>query len=144
VVDLQFNSGADEGVFDGTFVVDSNDPVTASLTVPITITVDGAVDAPPVVAVPTRLHLHPSTPNPFGDRTEIRFDLPRPGPVALKVFDVAGRLVRTLVDGEEPAGFRAVSWDGTDDGGARVSAGVYFYTLETAGESFRRKMVRLR
>ena len=55
--------------------------------------------------------------------------------MSLKVYDIRGRLVRTLVDGPVPAGAdQAVTWDGTSDAGAQVSSGVYFYEARTGGE----------
>ncbi len=144
-VDVQFTAASNEGVFVGSFDLTSNDPFTGPVSVPLSVTVDGAVDAPVVAApVPTKLQLHASAPNPFRGTTQIRFDLPRPGKVSLRVFDVTGRLVRTLVDGEEPAGFRSVIWDGLDETGKRSSAGVYFYALDAEDKSFRKKMIQLR
>ncbi|HMB69492.1 MAG TPA: FlgD immunoglobulin-like domain containing protein, partial [bacterium] len=114
--------------------------------VPVTVDVtDGAVDSPVIgPPVPLALALHPPVPNPFRQVTTIRYDLPRPGSVHLAVYDVTGRLVKTLVDRNEDAGFRSVAWDGKDSGGQRVSSGVFFYTLKTAEQSVRRKVVLLR
>ena len=95
-------------------------------------------------AIPSKLALHSSAPNPFRGTTQIRFDLPRPGKVSLRIFDVTGRLVRTLVDGEEPAGYRAVQWNGLDESGKRASAGVYFYSLQAEDRTFQKKMIQLR
>ena len=63
--------------------------------------------------------------------TSLAFDLPRAGRATLVVFDVAGRRVKGLIDGEMPAGRHAVNWDATDDAGQRVAPGVYFYRLTT-------------
>lgn len=73
-------------------------------------------------------------PNPFNPGTVIAFDLPARAEVSLHVYDMSGRLIRTLLDGEvvEP-GRRDVAWNGTDDGGRSVAAGVYVYRLD-AGE----------
>src|SRR5262249_32396397 len=71
--------------------------------------------APPA---PPRLALAAPEPNPFNPTTLLRFDVPRSGPVWLRVFDVAGQNVRTLVAGESlPAGSYQRSWDGRDDHG---------------------------
>jgi hypothetical protein len=77
-------------------------------------------------------------PSPFRDATAVRFELPAPGRVTLRVFDVAGRLVRSLVDGTVAAGPHEVAWDGRRDDGPRAAAGVYFVrlsapTLQRAG-----------
>jgi hypothetical protein len=73
-------------------------------------------------------------PNPFNPRTTITFDLARPSPAQLKVYDLAGRHVRTLVDeGSMEAGRHESVWDGRDATGREVSAGVYFYNLKAGG-----------
>lgn len=82
-------------------------------------------------------------PNPFGAETRIRFDLPSAGPVSLRVMDVAGRTVRTLVSGPREAGAHSTAWDGRDGAGAPVVAGVYFYRLQTVQGSETRRMVKL-
>lgn len=88
-----------------------------------------------------RLVLAQNGPNPFAARTTIRFGLPLAGPVALRVFDLNGALVRTLLDGPAEAGPGEVAWDGRDAGGAPVPTGVYFYRLTTPHGSETRKMI---
>jgi flagellar hook assembly protein FlgD len=87
------------------------------------------------------LALRQNYPNPLTDRTSIGFKLPRPEKVSLAIFDVRGRVVRTLADGALPAGVYEVSWDGFDHAGSRVASGLYLVQLK--GESFRatRKLV---
>lgn len=80
-------------------------------------------------------------PNPFNPTTTIRFGLARRGHVMLRVFDVAGRLVRRLVDEELEARWHAVQWDGLDGRGRRVPSGVYFYRLVATDYSATRKML---
>ncbi len=85
-------------------------------------------------------------PNPFNPQTAIDYTLAESGTVRLEIFDVAGRLVRTLVDPGQtvaPGPHRAY-WDGIDDRGARVASGVYFYRLKTGTYTKTRKMVLLR
>jgi len=97
------------------------------------------------IAAPTRTRLHQNTPNPFNPATTIRFDLATAGPVLLCVYDVAGRLVRRLIDERRPAGrSQSVVWNGLDGGERSVSSGVYFYRLDTAGFSETRKLIVLR
>jgi hypothetical protein len=83
-------------------------------------------------------------PNPFGAGTSIRFALPRPEDVHLKVFNVQGRLVKTLLDGTRAAGRHVVTWDGTDDAGQAVASGVYFYRLTAGDREAERRMTFLR
>lgn len=79
-------------------------------------------------------------PNPFNPSTRIGFRLPTDGPVTLRVYDVRGALVRTLVDGPLAAGTHAVVWDGADDRGSPVSSGIYLYELQAGGQVARDKM----
>jgi galactose oxidase-like protein/flagellar hook capping protein FlgD len=85
--------------------------------------------------------LRPGAPNPFHSSTAIHFDSNHSGHVALRIYDVRGRLVRMLLSGFRPAGSNAVSWDGRDDTGKRVSAGVYLCQLDHDGGSATRKLV---
>ncbi len=71
-------------------------------------------------------------PNPFNPRTTVSYHLPATGQVNLKIVDLKGRLVRTLVDGIQRAGLHEVPWNGMDDGSRPVSSGVYLVVLETA------------
>lgn len=86
-----------------------------------------------------------SFPNPFRHETSVSFFLDRPGPVRLRVWDVSGRLVRTLAEREMAAGSQRVHWDGLDSDGRPAPSGVYFYDLNFRGnEMARQKVIRLR
>ncbi len=74
-------------------------------------------------------------PNPFHEAIEIRLSLRRDGPAKLAVYDVAGRKVRVLLQGVQPAGARTVSWDGRDDAGLKLASGAYLVRLEAAGRN---------
>jgi hypothetical protein len=100
---------------------------------PELITAAGRTPSAPIV-------LLQNDPNPFNPRTTIRFALPRSGPVKLRIYDLGGRLVRSLVDEIRPAGDQAVTWDATDRGGRPVAAGVYVYTLEAGRTRAGRRM----
>lgn len=89
------------------------------------------------------LDLRRPRPSPFRSRTEIRYYLPRTGPVSLAVYDVTGRRVRTLVAGREQAGSRTVWWDRRTADGDRVAAGVYYLRLEAPEGRRGRKVVVL-
>jgi hypothetical protein len=84
-----------------------------------------------------------SYPNPFTGSTVIAFSSAAGGQVEIAIFDVTGRRVKCLVSEVRPAGFYEVTWDGRDEGGARVSSGVYFYRLKTGAFSAVRKMLVL-
>jgi hypothetical protein len=111
-------------------------------------TPDDQVDVPgddPTVAAPAKTALHQNVPNPFNPVTTIKFDLARDGHVSLNIYDVAGRLVRTLVNEKmtKGTGFEA-KWNGLDNSGNRTSSGVYFYRLVTADFSQTNKMVLMK
>ncbi|MEE9269907.1 MAG: T9SS type A sorting domain-containing protein [Candidatus Krumholzibacteria bacterium] len=90
--------------------------------------------------------LHQNHPNPFNPSTTIQYSIASPSHVDLRVYSVAGALVRTLVDADQVPrnGGYAVVWDGRDDGDRQVATGVYFYRLQAAGVSETRKMVLLK
>jgi hypothetical protein len=94
--------------------------------------------------IPRRFALYQNAPNPFNPVTKIRFDIAHAGPVELRVYDAAGRLVRTLIDERLPQAQHDVEWDGRDDRGGFVASGVYFYRLVAPGFRSTRKMVFLK
>jgi photosystem II stability/assembly factor-like uncharacterized protein len=93
---------------------------------------------------PLAARLYQNRPNPFNPTTVIRFDVPTGGAhVSLRVYDVRGNLVRTLVDGVEAPGERRVVWNGRNEAGNLVATGVYFYRMTAPGFEMTRKMVLL-
>lgn len=91
-----------------------------------------------------RLELDRNRPNPFNPMTTVRFSLGRASFTSLRIFDVSGRLVRTLVAGDLPAGAHEVTWWGDDERGRPVASGVYLCRLEAAGETRSLMMVMVR
>jgi hypothetical protein len=91
------------------------------------------VAAPDPDVTPRTFSLLHARPNPFRSATTIGFDLAEAGPVALRVFDIRGRLIRTLADEILPAGRYVQTWNSDDDQGRQVGPGIYFYRLETPG-----------
>lgn len=79
--------------------------------------------------IPNEYFLSQNFPNPFNPSTIIRFGLPVAEKVTLKVYDVLGREIKTLVNDEMKPGYHSVEWDGTNNYGARVSSGIYIYRL---------------
>ncbi|MDI6739037.1 MAG: right-handed parallel beta-helix repeat-containing protein [Candidatus Edwardsbacteria bacterium] len=76
-----------------------------------------------------RFGLSRNRPNPFHQSTTINYQLPAAGKASLKVYNIAGQMVKTLVNQPQPPGVHQVKWDGKDDRGRAVSAGVYYYRL---------------
>ena len=94
---------------------------------------------------PLSFALHQNVPNPFqGTGTRIVFSLPQTGDARLRVFDVQGRLVRTLVNGRVEAGRHVVDWNGRNELDREVASGVYFYRLSAGDDEATRKLVFLK
>jgi hypothetical protein len=94
--------------------------------------------------IPVTFELRQNAPNPFNPTTVISYMLPERGRVTVEVYNIAGRLVRTLVDEEQEPGLRSVTWDGTDDAGRGVASGVYLYRVDAGDHSAKRRMVLLK
>ncbi len=106
----------------------------------VTETVTAAGELPRFTTVLRGAH-----PNPFNPSTEIRFELAGPGSVDLVVFDLAGRRLRVLVDGERrEAGPARVTWNGHDDRGNALPSGIYFVQLNTADHREAKKLILLK
>ncbi len=94
--------------------------------------------------VPMSFRLSQNYPNPFNPTTALRYDLPENSRVVIKIFDMLGREVRTLVDATRPAGSYSVVWDGTNSHGSAISSGVYFCRVEITGLSSRKSFTAVR
>jgi flagellar hook capping protein FlgD len=104
----------------------------------------GTVSAPGNGVQGMRETLLPARPNPFGGQVALSYTLASPGKAELEVFDVAGRMVRRLGGDRMEAGEHRVDWDGRDQSGRSLEAGMYFYRLNVDGRSTdARKAIRL-
>jgi hypothetical protein len=90
-------------------------------------------EVPPHAQPPGPTQLERAFPNPIQSAGTVEFRLARGGDVSLSIYDVTGRIVKRLTRGALPAGLHAAHWDGTDQRGDRVRAGVYFYMLRVDG-----------
>jgi hypothetical protein len=97
-----------------------------------------------VPTVAQQIELYQNYPNPFNPATTIEYYMPKAGAVSLKVFDITGREVRTLLHQWQASGLHQVRWDGRDERGAQVASGIYIYQLKTAQAVRSRKMVYMR
>jgi hypothetical protein len=99
-------------------------------------------------SLPTSFRLDQNHPNPFNPNTAITYAIPvQAGKnihVTLKIYDVSGRLVTTLIDKDEGPGIQSVTWGGRDQRGEPVGSGVYFYHLEAGNFKATKKMVLIR
>ena len=83
-------------------------------------------------------------PNPFNPSTTIAYSIPNDGKVGLKVYNIKGQLVKTLVRGEQQAGSYEAVWNGKDNNKKSVSSGIYFYKLSTKDKTIMKKMLLLK
>ncbi len=94
--------------------------------------------------VPDNFDLLQNYPNPFNPETTIIYNLKQPGNVSIKVFNLLGQEIKTLVDNFSPAGIFSVRWDGTNSLGRRVSTGVYIYSMTTGNGIKTKRMLLIR
>ena len=96
-----------------------------------------------IVSVPSQYELYQNFPNPFNPTTEIRYALAELSDVVVSVYDLKGRLMKKLISQKQPAGLNKILWDGTDNVGKKVSAGMYLYTIEAGTFRKTKKMIML-
>ncbi len=95
-------------------------------------------------AAPAQFQLHQNHPNPFNANTLIRYTLPKSMDVKLEIVNTLGQTVRTLLNARMPAGTHAVPWNATNDHGALVTSGLYYYRLSAQGTQQTRKLMLLK
>ncbi len=144
-LEVTFNSQDVEiGTYSGTINIETNDPENGFIQIPVSLTVTDELSGVDEQELPSVVSLGGAYPNPFNPATNIKFATPRTGHVSLKIYDLAGRHVRTLVDGRKDAGYHNVMWDGTDQRGRGVASGAYYYRLQTDGFDQTQKMLLLK
>ena len=94
--------------------------------------------------IPVDYALHQNYPNPFNPVTLLRYDLPEYEIVNIAIYDMKGRIVKTLVNGPQPAGNRSIQWNATNDNNEPVSAGVYLCTIQAGTFNQTKKMILLK
>jgi len=131
------------GEFAGVLSVTSNDPNNPVKSVHLqgTSTLITGIHEPSTELLPAGYALHQNYPNPFNPATVIRYDLPEATDVVLKIYDVMGREVRTLVNVKQAAGYQSISWDGRNEQGVKVASGLYIYKLIAGTYAQARKML---
>jgi len=98
----------------------------------------------PLAEFPAITRLWGNHPNPFNPSTTISYDLARPGPARISIFNLRGQIVRKLVEADLPAGRHQVIWDGKDDRGNALGSGIYFYRLESKDYRRTQKMMLIK
>jgi len=139
--------GLAEGSYQGQLSITSNG---GNRTLPVRITVSNTVKVDePRHEVPRAFALEQNYPNPFNPETKIRYRLPASGEIYLRIYNLHGELVTTLVSGAQAADEYVVYWDGRNHLGERVASGVYLYRLEAisntgAATSLTRKLTLMK
>ena len=108
------------------------------------VTAPNSVEPGDVDARPNAFALAQNAPNPFNPTTSIQFSVPTTGVANLVIYNAAGQVVRTLVDGVIEAGSHQISWDGMDNFGRSVASGVYMYRLTSGDQQTVRRMTLVR
>jgi len=96
------------------------------------------------VSAPKEYKLYANYPNPFNAHTTIKFDLPLPGNVQIRIYNILGQEVRALINRDFEAGYHSAVWDGADAFGRQVASGVYIYRIAAQGFVKARKMVMIK
>ena len=94
--------------------------------------------------IPLKYLLHQNYPNPFNPVTTLRYDLPEDALVNITIYDMMGRQISTLVSSLQSTGYKLIQWNGTNNAGQPVSAGVYLYRIEAGEFRQTKKMVLLK
>jgi len=131
--------------FDDIYGTHYMERIGAALTDPCVTGIGEFPPQPAASRAPAAIHLHPNAPNPFNPSTTIAFDVPEKNDIGggfrLAVFDLRGRLVRTLVSSAPAPGTHRIVWNGRSDRGEPVPSGIYLCSLRWGGERVIRKMV---
>ena len=93
---------------------------------------------------PHAFNLYNNYPNPFNSATTLRYDLPEDALVNITIYDIMGRIVRTLINSQQNAGFKSIQWNATNNVGTSLSAGLYLYKIQADNFAQTRKMVLLK
>lgn len=122
----------------------SVNPVSVTMSAPRSVTANFSVTTAVGDASQRVFLLRQNAPNPFAGRTRITFSLARETNASLRIYDLRGRLVRTLVDSRLDPGARSVEWDGRDHAGNRCGDGIYLAVLRGEGRTQSRRLTLLR
>ena len=96
------------------------------------------------INAPRNYELSQNYPNPFNPETKIRFQIPEPGLVVIKIYNLLGSEVKTLVEEDKNAGFHVLTWDATDNYGSKVSSGIYYYRITAGKFNSTKKMILMK
>ncbi|MCJ7801203.1 MAG: S8 family serine peptidase, partial [Candidatus Marinimicrobia bacterium] len=94
--------------------------------------------------IPDKFELYQNYPNPFNSNTTIEYDIKQHSNITIKIFDILGKEIITLVNNIESPGKKSITWNGTDNNGNPVSTGVYIYNLILGDKSYTKKMLLIK
>lgn len=148
IVDVELESPEEETLRSSLLFV-FNEPLSEPFKLPVIVhTPTGIEPGEEEKQIPIAYSLSQNFPNPFNPITNMHYDVPNSTAgkvkVLIRIFDMRGRFVRTLVDEEKEPGSYSVVWDGTDERGEVVSSGVYLYRMDSGDFSSLKKMILLR
>lgn len=142
---INFNAtGLNLGSYEAGIKVESNDLVTPSWIIPVTMLVTPTTAVEDELQIPGEYALYNNYPNPFNPSTTIKYDLPNASNVTLKIYNIAGEELVTLAHEFQQAGQKSVSWNGKDNFGSKVSSGIYFYRIVAGDFVESKKMILLK
>ncbi len=132
-------------MYDGTYDVHANE-IRAQFAIKFTTDtpVYTGIDEHAVSLGPTRFELMGNFPNPFAHATTIKFAIPKETRAKLSIFDITGRKVKTLINGNLKRGYYTVVWNGRNENGKKVKSGVYFYVLQAGRFRKSKKMIMVK
>ncbi len=110
-------------------------------TPPVSIDETDEMDNP---LIPEEFEVSQNYPNPFNPETQIDYALPKAAKVSITIYNLTGQRVRTLVSQNQGSGRYTITWDGTDESGARVSSGIYFYRFTAGTVSLSKSMMLIK
>jgi len=125
------NDGSDQWTAGQAIRVYIPNVITAKDTFAFTINIPQTNIPDETMNTPDKFHLFQNYPNPFNPETTIKFHLPKTSDVTLKIYNISGQEIKTLVHKEFHSGNHSVKWDGTNNSGIKVSSGIYIYTIRT-------------
>lgn len=96
------------------------------------------------IGVPNKTELMQNSPNPFNPTTSIKFYIPNASKVEIQIYDLLGRKIKTLLNGQTAAGYHIIYWNGEDEFGGNVASGIYLYRLTARSFMQTKKMVLLK
>jgi hypothetical protein len=94
--------------------------------------------------IPYSFSIKQNYPNPFNPVTSLCYDLPEDGLVNITIYDMMGRIVKTIVNSSQTTGYKSIKWNATNDRNEPVSAGLYLYTIQAGEFRQTKKMVLLK